>query len=575
MMIVTVQILHSGDRRTDLSIPQGLAQLDSMARSSEIAPDEFCKFARDEYAKIADDSSLLLLLILDKRLYWTPECPCCNASQVFAHSDLVTQDPCGDAGLTEAKCSMWQEPDEESLVGKMLQVTGREWHEHEVVIIEEGGTVRSMAMWDVHKAVRTSAMWSLAYTSAVIVLLVALVAHFSGNVKHFSNHNVMYPLWDLVDDMCALRSMEVLKSLGAEKPGRSSSKDSPVGVARRCTFHEDAVQETRKRRCCRLTGFSSSTVMVSEEITQLRGAFDKLHVAMSSWSKYVPMVLLKQLFEARVEASLGCNFEEVCVFFCAISGFKEICDDMQPMEVLHLMSDVLGGIYDALDENGGVMLEFIGDEVLAVFNAPTRVSNYEVAAISAALEAQESVATVHNEPRIKLDCSVHKARVLAGNLGSHQRMKYGVLGDGVNLAARLKSLNSRFGTGILVSGDVLAGDVREQFVSRPVGNLVLKGRTTPTSVFEVLAKQGMCSDRMDAAAAKQTEAFFLFTSRCFAEAKALLEEAHALISESEEFQEWGSEDKLCPHLVDLCDQYLASPPPEDWDGSEKLTKKAW
>jgi len=555
MLLITMQVLADG--AVDLSISQGISQLDNMARSSELAPDDLCRFAGDEYAKVADDSGLLLL-VLDRRLYWTPECRCCNASEVFSNGDLVTTAPCGAASCAEGA----EPPDSGSLVGKMLQATGHAWHEHKVVVVEEAGAVRSLALWDVHRAVRASAQTSLVHTCVVVFLLSALLMYFATDFRRLSSSNVLHPLWDLMDDMCTLRSMEILGEAGPLVRGASRNA------------LDDSAADRNGRRWCRCR--RSGAVQVSEEITRLRTAFDKLHVAMLSWSKYVPMILLKQLFEARVEANLGCNFEQVCVFFCSISGFKGLAEDMLPTEILGLMSQVLRGIYDALDENGGIMLEFIGDEVLAVFNAPIVIPNYEVAAIASALEAQENVARIeHGDSRIKLACSVHKASVLVGNLGSTTRMKYGVLGDGVNLAARLKSLNSRYGTGILVSRDVLQGEVFDHFVSRPVGNLILKGRTTPTPVFEVLAKSDSCSESLRYAAKKHHEAFRLFTSRRFAESKALLKEAHTLITASEEFRESGSADRLCEHLASLCDQYMASPPPEDWDGSEKLTKKAW
>ena len=162
-------------------------------------------------------------------------------------------------------------------------------------------------------------------------------------------------------------------------------------------------------------GFGSK-VPIADELLQLRAAFDKLQVAMVSWSKYVPIILLKQLLEARVEASIGCAFSEVAVVFMTIHNFKAVCGNMPPQDVLTLMGGVLNGIYHALDNNGGTMLEFIGDEVLAVVNAPMKTLNFEMNAITAALEAQENI---HNFgiANVRLECSGHEARILAGNLG--------------------------------------------------------------------------------------------------------------------------------------------------------------
>lgn len=246
---------------------------------------------------------------------------------------------------------------------------------------------------------------------------------------------------------------------------------------------------------------------------------------MVSWSKYVPIILLKQLLEARVEASIGCSLSKVAVVFIAIHDFKAVCGNMPPQDVLTLMGGVLNGIYHALDNNGGTMLEFIGDEVLAVFNAPMKTLNFEMNAITAALEAQENI---HNLgiANVRLECSVHKARVLAGNLGWPTRMKYGVLGDGVNLSARLKSLNTRYNTSLLVRSDALQFQgAQETFLWRTVGHLTLKGRTAPTITSEVMAKQENAPVHLVKAAAKHQQAFHLYLKRHFAAARDLFHDA--------------------------------------------------
>mmetsp|Transcript_23063 Transcript_23063/g.71869 ORF Transcript_23063/g.71869 Transcript_23063/m.71869 type:complete len:169 (+) Transcript_23063:194-700(+) len=166
---------------------------------------------------------------------------------------------------------------------------------------------------------------------------------------------------------------------------------------------------------------------------------------------------------------------------------------------------------------------------------------------------------------VQLRCSVHRAQVLTGNIGSPSRMKYGALGDGVNLAARLKGLNTRYGTHLLVSSDTLDFlGANDAFVVRPVGRLVLKGRTTPTPTFEVLGKQRKTPTHILAAAEKHARAFDLFLRKHFAEAKLLFEEVHASLS-----------DRLSQHLGSLCDRYLVAPPADGWDGAEHLKQKAW
>lgn len=298
-----------------------------------------------------------------------------------------------------------------------------------------------------------------------------------------------------------------------------------------------------------------------------------LEGAMVAWSKYVPVVLLNQLMVAGIEAKIGCVMSEVSIMFCDVQGFKDLVDGKGPEEVLSLLQKVLTEVNRALEENNGTLLEFIGDEVLAVFNAPRKIAGHSLAAVNAAVSAVEYAAQL-KQP-VRLQCSVHTGSVLAGNLGSPTRMKYGVLGDGVNLAARLKGLNSRYGTQILVSADAMShiqSNDLDALVRRTVGKLILKGRTTPTHTYEILGRRGNLSKNLQLGAGSHDEAFEFFVQGRFEESKALFAEARGLIIEGSQ----RKEDRPTTHLMELCEKYLEKPPPMDtWDGSEHLKKKAW
>jgi len=319
---------------------------------------------------------------------------------------------------------------------------------------------------------------------------------------------------------------------------------------------------------------------MAEEMVQLRMTFNHLHKAMLEWSRFVPVALLKQLMRANVEAQIGCCHRDVTVFFCDVHQFRQLSKGLTAKDVLALLDAVFSRVYEALDANGGTMLEFIGDEVLAVFNAPAAVAGHQVKALRAAVEARRLVASLRNDAlpgrSVRLACSVHRATVLAGNLGAPTRLKYGVLGDGVNLGARLKSLNTRFDTGLLASQEALdfAG-AENMFAYRPIGQLILKGRTTPTLTHEVLGERAsMPQPILDGAEAHQ-KGFELFCKRSFQEALEHLRQAHDLLSRSTPDQPFGAEDRPTRHLIELCEEYISMPPPDDWDAAEHLTQKAW
>lgn len=545
LILIMMQVLESNEG--DLSMAQGLRQLEVLAGDPQGAS-LVCSMVLDDYSKAAA-SSTLLFLTLHGRVFWSSNCLC---RQDCAGSGPQLQD--GGVSLAEAT----------------MQAVGHESHEFSIQEILSGSSqVRSLAMFDIHRSQREGALLSLAQTASVVVLLLALVIYFASDMKRLSNNNVLHPLWDLMDDMCALKSIEVV---GEQ---RLPEDDMNTLVA---TYLPHRSRWLRWR--CR------QHIPVADELVQLRRAFDKLRMAMLSWSKFVPVVLLKQLFEAGVEAKIGCSHCEVSVFFCDIDDFKELCEGSKPREVLQLLETVLSQIYEALADNGGTLLEFIGDEVLAVFNAPCPTSKHALCAVSAALEAQERLDNLPGVP-VRLRCSVHRAQVLAGNIGSPSRMKYGALGDGVNLAARLKSLNTRYGTHLLVSSDTLSfAKGHEIFVTRPIGKLVLKGRTTPTLTYEVLGKRSLTSAHVITAAETHQRGFDMLMARHFAEAKSLFDKVPGLLlrppdvgtdshANCDELSHVKVVDRPSQHLCSLCDKYLGAPPPDGWDGSEHLKKKAW
>jgi adenylate cyclase len=162
--------------------------------------------------------------------------------------------------------------------------------------------------------------------------------------------------------------------------------------------------------------------------------------------------------------------------------------------------------------------------------------------------------------KYSIGIGVNHGEVIVGNVGHPKRMEFTVLGDGVNLAARLESATKQFHTDILV-GEQAVRLTREHFVYRTVDLLTVKGKTKPVEVF------GLLSDRSlppPAWLATYHAAVQLYRGRKFAEAAARFKRAQ---------REIGAEDFLCEMYLSRCAAYELSSPPEDWDGSFTLADK--
>jgi adenylate cyclase len=152
-------------------------------------------------------------------------------------------------------------------------------------------------------------------------------------------------------------------------------------------------------------------------------------------------------------ATLSVHEQQVTVLFSDIENFTKICESLgEGDKLLNLMSDYFTAMSEIITSTGGCLLEFIGDSVLAVWNAPNPEEMHAVLAVTAALEMHAFLESVAEEwdkkgyPIVRITCGIHTAKVLVGNLGAPNRMKYGMLGDGVNTASRLEETNKRYAT---------------------------------------------------------------------------------------------------------------------------------
>jgi adenylate cyclase len=220
-------------------------------------------------------------------------------------------------------------------------------------------------------------------------------------------------------------------------------------------------------------------------------------------------------------------------------------------------------------QNTGTLQKFIGDAIMAVWG-DTYSEGVEAdarKAVNAALQMRAALAKLNsgwqeNPDRTKLSIGigVNHGEVIVGNIGHPQRMEFTVLGDGVNLAARLESATKQFHTDILV-GEQVEKLTRKQFVYRTVDLLTVKGKTKPVEAFAVLSDNSLPPP---AWLETYQVAVKMYRRREFKEAADRFEFTQERI---------GGNDYLCEMYLSRCAAYQLSPPPEKWDGSFTLAEK--
>lgn len=237
----------------------------------------------------------------------------------------------------------------------------------------------------------------------------------------------------------------------------------------------------------------------ADELGQLAAAFNEMSAGLAErdrvrdlLDKNVSPEVAAQLL--RDGAALGGQEREVTILFADLRGFTTLSEKLRPPELLTLLNRYLDRMSTEIERQGGVIDKFIGDAIMALFGAPVAQSDAADRALAAARAMERALTSLNAElaaegkPPLAIGIGVNTARVVAGNIGSQRRLNYSVIGDGVNVAARLQSLTRtpEYRANIIASVATLAAlRAPAAFAPRPLGPVHVKGRAEPVEIFAV------------------------------------------------------------------------------------------
>jgi class 3 adenylate cyclase/ABC-type nitrate/sulfonate/bicarbonate transport system substrate-binding protein len=228
------------------------------------------------------------------------------------------------------------------------------------------------------------------------------------------------------------------------------------------------------------------------EIARLESAASLLRTSLKSFSSFVPLDVVRQLIKSGIPLTLGVEPRFLTVFFSDLENFSSHSETLAPADLLVQISTYLEVVSSAISKEGGTVDKFIGDGVMAFWNAPVQRPDHVLRACAGALRAARRMERVNDaweaegRPRIRIRIGLNCAHVLVGNVGSSTRLSYTALGDGVNVAARLEGINKLFGTTVCIS-DGIYDQVRTEILARPLKRVQVKGRKTEFMIYELLA----------------------------------------------------------------------------------------
>jgi adenylate cyclase len=332
------------------------------------------------------------------------------------------------------------------------------------------------------------------------------------------------------------------------------------------------VAETRAMRELQLDPTPAIESRV-REIHRLTQSVDAMKATLRTFSRYVPVDLVHQLVASGQEQGLGGEKRVLTLMFSDVASFTDMAEHMDPEALMQKTSHYFTGLCEEILANQGTIDKFIGDAVMAFWNAPLPDPEHAAHACRAALmcrarsRAMDRAWQAQGQPIMHTRLGLHTGEVIVGNVGTAHRMEYTALGAAVNLASRLEGLNKVYGTQILASEATLRA-AGEGFVWRVVDQVEPKGTTEPILIHELMGlagddpelapEQGVLDYRL-----RWEAAFALYRQRDWAAASAAFA---ALAGER-------PQDQAAQVLARRTAQFLADPPPADWDGSAVYQSK--
>jgi adenylate cyclase len=233
-------------------------------------------------------------------------------------------------------------------------------------------------------------------------------------------------------------------------------------------------------------------------------AVDRMKAGLRSFERYIPVELVRELLRSGREARLGGETRELTIHFSDIAGFTGIAERMAPDAIVAELGEYFELMTRILRQHEGTVDKFMGDGILAFFNAPRPVSGHAAQACRAALEAQASLGELAarreaaGRPVFRARIGLEIGEVLVGNIGTPDRFAYTVIGDAVNLASRLEGLNKFYGTSI-IGTERLREAAGPGFEWRRLDRVAVVGRREGTQVSELLGVEGRTpADILDA-----------------------------------------------------------------------------
>jgi len=290
---------------------------------------------------------------------------------------------------------------------------------------------------------------------------------------------------------------------------------------------------------------------------------------------YLNPDVMEEMLQEPENLQLGGKELELTVLFSDIRGFTGIAEKLSPTALVQLLNEYLSPMTEIVFKRRGTLDKYIGDAVMAFFGAPVQTGLHAANGCDTALEMIEALKRMREkwrienplQPEVDIGIGVNSGPMVVGNMGSTQRFNYTVMGDNVNLASRLESLNREYGTHILVTEQTLLAARKAlkdeaAYTVRELDSVRVKGKTEPVRLFELRGRGSPSTEELPLLSG-YARGLALYRAKRFAEARLEFESLLARFPE----------DGPCALMLNRCDRLRSTLKEDRWDGVFSMDHK--
>jgi adenylate cyclase len=315
------------------------------------------------------------------------------------------------------------------------------------------------------------------------------------------------------------------------------------------------------------TGLTFVVLMVSKFLT----ASNEKAFLHNAFSRYLAPEVITDIINNPDKLNLGGEKREMTAMFTDIQGFSGIAEKLEAPQLVKLLNRYLTTMSNIVMENQGTIDKYEGDAIIAFFGAPVFRADHPVMACRSAL-AMKAAEKELNNVIVKEGLSpvplftrigINSGEMVVGNMGAENKMDYTIMGNAVNLAARLEGVNRQYHTGGILISEYTREKIGNEFLLRRLDRVRVVGINAPLRLYELLDLMETAGDDEKKAAEQWKLAINVYEMRQFMVAAQIF---NSLI-------EHNANDKVAKFYAERCMKYAENPPPETWDAVNNLTEK--